>query len=61
MTEQEIERTAERRMNMLDRNLIVGNINQEQYDQLVRDLDNWAKSEYQKLKRRDYGQELGNE
>jgi hypothetical protein len=29
MTEQEIERTAERRMNMLDRNLIVGNINQE--------------------------------
>jgi hypothetical protein len=29
MTEEQIERTAERRMNMLDRNLIVGNINQE--------------------------------
>jgi hypothetical protein len=60
MTEQEIELAAERRMNMLDRNLIVGNINQDQYDQLVRDLDDWAKSEYQKLKRSGYGQELGN-
>jgi hypothetical protein len=51
MTEEQIERTAERRMNMLDRHLLVGNINQEQYDQLVQDLDNWSKEEYAKLRR----------
>jgi hypothetical protein len=51
MTEAEIERVAERRMNMLDRNLLVGNINQAQYDQLVQDLDNWSKEEYAKLRR----------
>jgi CO dehydrogenase/acetyl-CoA synthase beta subunit len=50
MTEEQIERIAERRMNMLDRNYIVGNINQDQYDQLVKDLDDWAKDEYRKLK-----------
>jgi hypothetical protein len=53
MTEQEIERVAERRMNMLDRHLLVGNINQEQYDQLVQDLDEWAKSEYAKGNQRE--------
>jgi hypothetical protein len=50
MTEAEIERVAERRMNMLDRNLLVGNINQAQYDQLVKDLDEWTKLEYEKGK-----------
>jgi hypothetical protein len=51
MTEAEIERIAERRMNMLDRNLLVGNISQEQYDQLVQDLEDWSKEEYAKLRR----------
>jgi hypothetical protein len=50
MTEEQIERTAERRMNMLDRNLLVGNITQAQYDQLVQDLDDWSKEEYAKLR-----------
>jgi hypothetical protein len=51
MHEKEIERAIERRMNMLDRHLLVGNINQAQYDQLVQDLDNWSKEEYAKLRR----------
>jgi hypothetical protein len=51
INEKEIERAVERRMNMLDRHLLVGNINQAQYDQLVQDLDNWSKEEYAKLRR----------
>jgi hypothetical protein len=51
MTEQEIERAVERRMNMLDRHLLLGNINQVQYEQLILDLDNWSKEEYAKLRR----------
>jgi hypothetical protein len=51
MTESEIERAVERRMNMFDRHLLVGNINQSQYDKLVGDLDEWSKAEYAKLRR----------
>jgi hypothetical protein len=51
MTEKEIERAVERRMNMLDRHLLLGNINQAQYEQLIMDLDNWSKEEYAKLRR----------
>jgi hypothetical protein len=51
INEKEIERAVERRMSMLDRHLLVGNINQAQYDQLVQDLDNWSKEEYAKLRR----------
>lgn len=51
INEKEIERAVERRMNMLDRHLLVGNINQAQYDQLIQDLDDWSKVEYAKLRR----------
>lgn len=49
MTEEKIERTVERRMDMFDRHLRLHNITQEQYDQLVIDLDIWAKAEYANL------------
>jgi hypothetical protein len=51
MTEKEIERTAERRMDMLDRHLMVGNLSQVQYEQLVQDLERWSKEEYAKLRK----------
>jgi hypothetical protein len=51
MTEKEIERTAERRMDMLDRHLMVGNLSQVQYEQLVHDLERWSKEEYAKLRK----------
>lgn len=51
MTEEQIERTVERRMNMLDRRYLAGDIPEAMYEQLVKDLDEWAKSEYRKMGR----------
>jgi len=48
MTEEQIERIAERKMNRLDMELMNGTITQEEYEQEVRDLDQWTKEELRK-------------
>jgi hypothetical protein len=48
----QIEIAAERKMNMLDRALMRGDIDQAGYDLLVYDLKSWADQEYAKLKRK---------
>jgi hypothetical protein len=48
MTEKEIEREAERRMDTLDRHLLAGVITQLQYELSVHDLEKWSKEEYTK-------------
>lgn len=45
MTEDQIERAVERRINVADRAFMRGDINQEQYDQLIRDIDAWSKEQ----------------
>lgn len=49
-SEAEIERAAERRMDTFDRSMLRGELTQEQYNQLVKDLDEWCKAQYNKLK-----------
>ena len=44
MTEEQIELAVERAMDRLDRQLMAGIIDQDQYDEAVRDLDAWAES-----------------
>jgi GMP synthase PP-ATPase subunit len=51
MTEEQIERTVERRMDMLDRRYLAGDIPEDMYVKLVEDLDDWAKEEYRKIGR----------
>jgi hypothetical protein len=46
MTEEQIERIAEREMNRLDKELMNGTITQEEYNQEVRELDQWTREEY---------------
>lgn len=50
MTEEQIERIAEREMNRLDKELLNGSITQEEYNQEVRELDHWIKEEYRHSK-----------
>ena len=50
MTEEQIERTAQIRMDALDRRLLNGELRQDNYDRLVVLLDEWAKAQYDRLK-----------
>lgn len=45
MTEDQIEREAERRMDRLDARYLRGEISSEAYDKGVRELDEWAQAE----------------
>jgi hypothetical protein len=47
MTEAEIEREVERKMDSLDRLLLSGEISQEHYGREVRALDMWAAHQYE--------------
>jgi len=49
MTEEQIERTAEREMNRLDRELMSNALTQEQYDIEVSLLDKWAQQQYKEM------------
>jgi hypothetical protein len=49
MTEYEIERTAERRMDAVDMLLMKGSISQDTYDAAVKDIDDWAVKKYVEL------------
>lgn len=46
MTEDQIERSAEREMDILDRLFLSGRLTQEQYDREVRELNEWCEEEY---------------
>lgn len=46
MTEEQIERRAEREMDRLDKQLLSGALTQAEYDEEVRELDRWAREEY---------------
>ena len=46
MTEEQIEHIAEREMDILDLDLLNGNITQEEYDSQVRDLELWCREQY---------------
>lgn len=48
-TEDHIERAVERRMNGLDDALLSHALTQAAYDKAVKDLDDWAQTEYVKL------------
>lgn len=45
ITEEEIERAVERQINAADRALLRGTIPQNVYDQLIKDIDTWAKEQ----------------
>lgn len=49
MNEEQIEHIAEREMDVLDTELLNGNITQEEYDSQVHELDTWCKEQYKKL------------
>jgi hypothetical protein len=46
MTEHEIECLAERIMNTFDRSYTRGELTEAMYQQLVKDLEEWTKSQY---------------
>ena len=50
LTEEQIERAVQIRMDALDRRLINGELREENYERLVRALDDWAKAQYELLK-----------
>ena len=50
LTETQIERTVEIRMNAIDRRLMNNELTQEGYDKQVMILDTWAKAQYNRLK-----------
>ena len=50
MTEEQIERRAEREMDRLDAALMAGRLTQDEYDYEVRALDQWAEEEYRSLR-----------
>ena len=54
MTEDQIERIAERWMDNLDRQLTKGMITQEEYEAEVKQLDEWCKDEYRQARSRQY-------
>lgn len=49
MTEDHIERIVERTMNQLDKLLLTNEMTQDEYDQEVRELDQWAREMYRNL------------
>jgi hypothetical protein len=51
-SEQQIENVVKRKMKMLERALIRGDLTKEGYDLLVQELEDWTKNEYSKLKTR---------
>lgn len=48
MTEHQIEREAERRMDRLDASYLKGEITSEAYDKAIRELDEWAREQQAK-------------
>jgi hypothetical protein len=52
-SEQEIEIVAERRMDILDRSYMRGELTDKEYNELVRELEAWADDEYRKLPSRE--------
>lgn len=46
MTEDQIERRVESRMNSLDRQLMSGSLSQKDYEREVKALDQWAADQY---------------
>jgi hypothetical protein len=54
MTEDQIERIADRTMDRLDRELSRGIIDQQTYDLEVRELDRWCLDEYRQARARQY-------
>lgn len=47
LSEDKIERAVEREMNILDRLLMRGVLTQDDYEREVRELDAWARAEYE--------------
>lgn len=54
MTEDQIERVVERQMDKLDRMLTKGILTNEEYEDEVRELDNWANDAYRQSRARQY-------
>lgn len=54
MTEDQIERIVEREMDKLDRQLTKGMITNEEYEDEVNELDNWARDAYKDSRTRQY-------
>jgi hypothetical protein len=50
LTENQIEIRAERMMSALDRALLRGDLNQEDYDKAVHELDQWTEAKYRESK-----------
>ncbi len=50
LTEEQIERRAERAMDRLDRGLMAGIMTQAEYDREVSILDKWAQAQYDAMK-----------
>lgn len=50
MTEEQIERRVESRMDALDRKLMRGELTQTDYDKAVSELDAWASEQYRKVR-----------
>ena len=50
MTEDQIERAVERRMDALDRHLMSGELSQAKYDLAVCELDEWAEEQYRQCR-----------
>jgi hypothetical protein len=48
MSEEQIERLVEKRMDALDRSLMKGTMHQAEYDVEVKRLDRWAQQQYDK-------------
>lgn len=51
MTEEQIERRAEWRMDALDRELIAGRMDQSEYDLAVKRLDVWVQDRHREVSR----------
>lgn len=54
MTEDQIERIAERQMDKLDRLFTKGMITEAEYDAEVKELDKWCADEYRNARARQY-------
>ena len=54
MTEDQIERIAERQMDKLDRMFTKGIITREEYEAEVDELDSWCQDQYRQSRNRQY-------
>jgi hypothetical protein len=52
-TEQQIEVVAERRMDVLDRAFMRGDLTEREYNLCIAELESWADDEYRKLPSRE--------